>query len=252
MLSVIIITLNEERNIERVLRSVAGLTDDIVVVDSGSTDQTCSICRAHGVRVIQREWEGFSPAKNFGNSQAIHPWILSLDADEALSPQLRESIEKHVTADLPQNRIFSFNRLTNFCGTWIRHSGWYPDPKIRIWHRDFGRWEGYIHETPVFDGKPDRVHLKGDLLHYSFYTREDYRQQTEKYARMSAEELFRKGKKVPLFKYWFAPGARFVRDYFVRGGFLDGKKGFEVCKGNARGVRLKYARLRHLQATGNH
>jgi glycosyltransferase involved in cell wall biosynthesis len=251
MISVVIIAFNEERNIERVLRSVQGLTDDIAVVDSGSTDRTCSICRDYGVRVIQHEWEGYSATKNFGNSQAHYPWILSLDADEALSPRLRESIVQHLSGDLPQNRTFSFNRLTNYCGTWVRHSGWYPDTKVRIWHRDFGRWEGYIHEKLVFKGQPDMVHLKGDLLHYSFYTREDYRQQMEKYARMSAEELFRAGKRVSILKQRLAPGVRFLRDYLFRGGFLDGPTGLEVCLGNARSVRLKYAMLRQLRATGN-
>jgi glycosyltransferase involved in cell wall biosynthesis len=251
MISVVIITLNEERNIERVLRSVAGLTDDIVVVDSGSEDRTCSICESHGARVIRRDWEGYSSAKNYGNSQARHSWILSLDADEALSPQLRESVETQLQEEWPENRVYSFNRLTNFCGRWVRHSGWYPDPKVRIWHRDFGRWDGYIHERPVFIGKPEKVHLKGDLLHYSFYTRDDYRRQAEKYARMSAEELLRQGKRVPLLKMWLAPWVRFLRDYFFRGGFLDGSTGMEVCIGNARGVKMKYVFLKELRSTGH-
>ena len=251
MLSTVIITLNEARNIERAILSVKGISDDIVVVDSGSTDDTAGICRRHGARVIVRSWEGYSATKNFANTQATNPWILSLDADESLSPELKDSIRDHLKGDLPLNRVFSFNRLTSYCGRWIHHSGWYPDRKIRIWHRDFGQWEGIIHETLAFRGKPEVVHLRGDLLHYSFHTREEYLKQMDNFTSLAAESLFRSGRRAGYPKIILAPAIRFLRDYFIRGGFRDGREGLEVCRGSARAVSMKYKKLRKLwDATG--
>ncbi|MFO7573698.1 MAG: glycosyltransferase family 2 protein [Bacteroidales bacterium] len=246
MLSTVIITLNEALNIERAILSVRGISDDIVVVDSGSTDDTAGICRRLGARVIVRPWEGYSATKNYANTQAANPWILSLDADEALSTELKESIQKHVKGELPMNRVFSFNRLTSYCGKWIHHSGWYPDRKIRIWHRDFGQWEGMIHEALAFRGKPEVVHLRGDLLHYSFHTREEYLKQMDNFTTLAAESLFKSGKRAGYPKIILAPVIRFLRDYLIRGGYRDGRAGLEVSCGSAHTVSMKYRKLRKL------
>lgn len=247
MLSVVLITLNESRNIERAISSVAGLTDDVVVVDSGSDDDTVALSQQLGARVFVKDWEGYSQNKNFGISQAKHSWILSLDADEALSPELRQSILQMFISPPHAGRVFAFNRLTNYCGHWIRHSGWYPDRKIRIWHRDTGMWEGEIHEQIVFRDHPEVVRLKGDLLHYSFYTREEHLRQIDHFTTLMAEDLHRRGRKASVLKVWSAPAIRFLRDFVVKRGFLDGKPGWHVCSGSAWAAYLKYAKLRALQ-----
>lgn len=251
MLSTVIITLNESRNIGRAILSVKDLSDDIVIVDSGSTDGTAELSKGHGARVVVREWEGYSATKNYANTLAKHPWILSLDADEALSPELQDSIRQQLMLPLPDHRVFSFNRLTNYCGSWIRYSGWYPDRKIRIWHRDFGKWEGEIHENLVFTGEPEIVHLKGDLLHYSFYTRAEHLRQIDRFTTLAAESMYRNGSSAGNLKIWFGAPVRFIRDYIFRGGILDGRAGFDVCRGSAYAVRLKYSKLRKLRATGH-
>ncbi len=246
MFSVVIITLNESRNIERALLSVKGLTDDMVVVDSGSVDDTVALARKLGARVIERPWEGYSAAKNYGNSQAAYPWILSLDADEALSPELVFSIRQHVKEGIPECRVFMFNRLTNYCDRWIYHSGWYPDRKIRIWHRDFARWEGSIHEKVVFTEKPEMVYLKGDLYHYSYYSVKEHKKQIDLFTTLSAEDLFSKEKRAGYTRILFSPVAKFLRDYLFRLGFLDGWEGWKICSLSARAVYLKYVKLQRL------
>ena len=143
-LSVVIITFNEERNIARCINSVKDIADEIVVVDSYSTDNTKNICSNFDVIFIQRKWEGFSAAKNFANSMSKNDWILSLDADEVLSDQLRETIKNLKFKN--EFSYCSFNRLTNYCGSWIRHSNWYPDKKLRLFNRKNSEWSGLIHE----------------------------------------------------------------------------------------------------------
>lgn len=246
-LSVVIITLNEERNIGRCLQSVMGIADDIVVVDSGSTDRTEEICIQYGARFISHPWLGFVETKNFANSQAKYPVILSLDADEALSDKLRESVlkikkEKILTA-------YSMNRLTNYCGKWIRHCGWYPDRKIRIFNRDFSRWTGMvIHEILTVDQGIEVKHLDGDLLHYSYYTVAGHIAQANRFTDLTAEEAFRKGKKATIAQIMFKPLARFIRDYFFKLGLLDGYYGFIVCRISAQATFYKYIKLRQLNA----
>lgn len=250
-ISAVIITRNEEENIARALESLSGIIGDVLVIDSGSTDETVEICRRYGARVFERTWKGYSPAKNFGNLQTENPWILSIDADEALSDQLKASVLEKISEEWPENKVFSMNRITNYRGKWIRHSGWYPDTKIRIWHRDFGRWEGDIHEVLIFKGQPDKIHLKGDLLHYSFPKRQDYLAQRDHFATLSANSMFTKGKKVGPVRLWLSPVVRFIRDYLINLGFLDGKAGLEVCCGTAVGVFKKYKRLRRLHSTAH-
>ncbi len=248
-LSIVIITLNEERNVPRLLESVKGLTDDIVVVDSGSVDATVQLCMEKGARVVTRKWEGYAATKNFANSLAKYPWILSLDADEALSPRLRQSIEDQLGMEWPENRVFSFNRLANYCGKWIRYGGWYPDRKIRIWHRDFGRWEGKVHEKLSFRSAPEVVHLKGDLLHYSYYQVSEHRERAAKYASLHAEAMHAKGKKARSLKLLGGPVVRFIKDYFLRGGILDGRAGLTIAWISAGAVYKKHTLLRKLNQT---
>lgn len=246
-LSVVIITFNEEKNIERCIQSVQELADDIVVVDSFSTDATASICKKYSVNFIQRKWEGYSSTKNFANSQAKYDWVLSLDADEALSEELKSSIQKLKQGD----KLLSgkFHRLTNYCGKWIKHCGWYPDTKVRLFDRKITRWEGIIHEQLFINSTEPILLLAGDCLHYSYYTIEQHYAQTEKFSTLAAQSLFEKGKKASFIKLYISPAVKFFTDYFVKLGFLDGAAGFTICRISAYTTYLKYKKLKAIQAT---
>lgn len=245
-LSVTIITLNEEKNIERCIRSVQGLADEILVIDSYSTDRTQEICEQLGVRFIQHSFEGYVVQKNYALHQATHDCILSLDADEALSPQLYESIravKKNWTHD-----AYQFNRLTNYCGHWIKHCGWYPDAKLRLWNRLKGQWSGIsIHESIKLSDNASVQHLKGDLLHYSYYSVADHYTQINKFTSISAQEYYQKGKKTISFLHLVLyPPLTFLSRFIFKLGFLDGYAGFLVCKSTAYTKFLKYVKLHEL------
>lgn len=246
LLSVVIITLNEERNIGRCLASVRGIADDVVVVDSGSADRTGEICREYGARFVTHPWQGFAETKNFANSLALHPWILSLDADEALSDELRDSVQK-IKKEGFSEVVWSMNRLTNYCGSWIKHCGWYPDKKIRLFHRDTARWAGLlIHETLEINTGIKVNHLKGDLLHFSYYTIGEHVAQANRYTDLAAEEAISKGKSAGCAGIIFKPLLRFIRDYFFRLGFMDGYYGYVICRISAHATFLKYSKIRQL------
>lgn len=240
-LSVVIITFNEERNIGRCLESIREIADDIVIVDSFSTDQTETICKKYPVNFVQRAWEGYSATKNFANGLAKHDWILSLDADEALSDELKESILVMKKGSVLQT--CSFNRLTNYCGSWIRHCGWYPDVKLRIFDRRITFWKGDIHEELVSNKPVDITHLKGDCLHYSYYGIEEHYKQAEKFSTLSAANMFGKGKRSSAIQANLRAAAKFLRNYIFKLGFLDGRKGYVVCRITAYETWQKYHKL---------
>lgn len=244
-ISAVIITLNEEKNIERCIASLQGVADEIVVLDSFSKDATKQICEAYGVKFFERAWEGYSASKNFANSLASHSWILSIDADEALSPELAESIAKMKEAD-EEKVVYSFNRITSYCGTWIKHCGWYPDRKVRIFNRASVKWQGDVHETLVIPADFREKHLNGDLLHYSFQSKEELIEQTRKYALIGAKEKFRSGVSVAVWVKFTRSAFRFFRDYFLKTGFLQWPHGFTICRINAWGAYLKYRELERL------
>jgi glycosyltransferase involved in cell wall biosynthesis len=247
-LSVVIITLNEERNIGRCLQSVEGIADDVVVVDGGSTDRTEAICLEYGGRFISHPWMGFAETKNFANAQAKYPLILSLDADEALSEKLKASVLA-VKAGESVNTAFNMNRLTNYCGKWIKHCGWYPDTKIRLFNRDHARWTGkVIHEKLTTDPGTGLKHLEGDILHYSYYSIAGHIAQANRFTDLTAEEAFREGKRSGMLQILFKPPVKFIRDYFFKLGFLDGYYGFIICRISAQATFYKYIKLRQLNA----
>lgn len=242
-LSVVIITFNEEKNIGRCLESVKNIADDIVVLDSFSTDATTDICKKYSVNLIQRKWESYSASKNFANTKAKYDWVLSLDADEVLSEELKKSILKiKKTTEL---KTYKFNRLTNYCGTWIRHCGWYPDTKTRIFDRRKIHWQGTIHED-LSEPAHQAILLKGDCLHYSYPSVEAHIRQTEKFTTLSAEALFAKGKKTNFIKLYLSPVIKFIQSYVFQLGVLDGYYGFVVCKISAHSTYLKYFKLKQL------
>jgi len=244
-ISAVIITFNEERNIARCLQSVKDVADEVVVVDSYSTDRTEEICRSFGVVFIQNEWLGYSGQKNYANAQASYDHILSIDADEALSETLREEIIKQKETDLKP--AYEMNRMTNYCGHWIRYGSWYPDRQLRLFSRKTGRWDGEkIHEKFRPDDGITPAFLKGDLLHFSYYSIHEHLGQANHFTTLTAEVAFSRGKKAPLFKVLLSPFFRFIRDYFLMAGFLDGYPGFLVARISAFASFLKYSKIRQI------
>lgn len=244
MISVVIITFNEEANIRRCINAAWTVADEIIVVDSCSTDQTPQICKELNVHFFTRKWEGYSKTKNFGNQQAHHSYILSLDADEVISDELRQSILNQKDT---LSGAYQFNRLTNYAGKWIKHCGWYPDTKIRLFPKDKAQWEGdFVHETLVIDPAIQIKHLQGDLFHYSYNSVSDHKIRIEKYSDLHAQKMYSEGKKAGAIKLLMAPAAKFFRDYFINLGFLDGKAGYIICRLSAIAVFKKYSKLRAL------
>lgn len=244
-ISVVIITLNEERNIKRCLESVQAVADEILVLDSFSTDKTEEICREYKVKFLQHKFDGHIQQKNRAMRLATYDWVLSLDADEALDEQLIKEIlrvKDNLLAD-----GYKFNRMTNYCGKWIKHSGWYPDVKLRLWNRNKGSWGGNNPHDKVIMKEGSRMeHLKGNMHHYSYYTINEHHKQNDYFSTIGAQELFKKGKKSSIFKASYKAAWMFFRNYFFKKGFLDGKYGFIVCKLTASGTYAKYQKLRVL------
>ncbi len=246
-ISVVIITFNEERNIKRCLESVSPIADEIVVVDSFSTDETKAICLAYGVKFVEHAFEGHIQQKNWAITQAKFPHILSLDADEALDETLKKSILE-IKKDF-RLAGYTMNRLTNYCGHWVKHCGWYPDTKLRLWDSRCGAWGGdNPHDRYELQSRKNEVaHLNGDLLHYSYYTEADHYKQVEYFTTILAKAQHERGKKSPLIVLYLSPVVKFVKDYLVNLGFLDGAVGFKICRISAYATYLKYKKLRALK-----
>lgn len=243
-LSVIIITLNEEEYIERCIDSVRSIADEILVVDSNSTDKTVEISQRLGARIILQEFLGHVEQKNFATEQAKFDWVLSIDADEVLSDELLTNIKSVKNA--PQHDFYHYNRLNNYCGTWIKHGAWYPDRKIRLYNRTTGSWKG---ENPHDRWLPYTTNqktgfLKGDLLHYSYSSISDHIQRIERYSDIAARQKVAKGKSCSILKIWLGPKWKFLKDYIIRLGFLDGYWGYVVCRLNAMENFIKYSKTR--------
>ena len=248
-LSVVIITYNEEHNIGRCLESVKDIADEIVIVDSHSTDKTRLICEKYGVKFIEHDFEGYIEQKNYAISQATYSHQLSLDADEALSDELKNEIKK-IEGNW-QYDGYLMNRLANYCGKWIRHSGWYPDTKLRLFDSSKGTWQGvYIHEKYEMIPGSSVAFLKGDILHYTYYTIEEHLKQADKFSSMAARELVMHGKTVYLYKIILNPVAKFIRNYLLRLGFLDGYYGFRICWITAGETAKKYRKALILKRSG--
>ncbi len=242
-LSVVIITKNEEANLPRCLASVSW-ANEIIVVDSGSTDDTREIAWEAGATVHEIEWRGFGPTKAFGVTKAINDWVLSLDADEEVSPALAEQI-KEMLATGTNYHGFDMPRRTRFLGRWISHCGWYPDRILRLFKRGHGGIDdAQVHESVVVDGAIG--HFDGDLLHHSYPTVEHYFSKSNRYTTLGAAEAFRKGKKAGLGSIVLRPLASFISHYIVRQGFRDGLEGFLISVFSAIAVMTKYAKLRAL------
>ncbi len=245
-ISAVIITYNEEKNIGRCLDSVREVADEIVVVDSYSTDNTKEICHSMNVKFLQHHFEGHIEQKNYAVSCASCGQVLSLDADEVLSEKLQQSI----LAAKQSWRFdgYSFNRLTNYCGKWIRHSGWYPDTKLRLWDRSKGRWGGVNpHDRVIMDDQSRVCHIAGDLHHYSYHSIKDHIDQINRFSEIAARAAYADGRHANLLSdIVFNPLLTFFKKYFLKLGLLDGYPGFMIAIHTAYGKFLKYIKLREL------
>ncbi|MEA3505626.1 MAG: glycosyltransferase family 2 protein [Bacteroidota bacterium] len=242
-LSIAIITYNEERNIERCLLSVKDIADEIIVVDSLSDDRTVAICKKYNATVISQKFLGHIEQKNLALSKTSYSYVLSLDADEALSDELKKSIIS--VKEKWKYDSYYFNRRTNYCGKWIKHSGWYPDAKVRLWRKEIAKWGGVNpHDKVVADINSSSKHLYGDLLHYSFYSVEEHMNQINKFSSIKAREMFKKGKRFSFCKMFISTLAKFFKHYIIKLGFLDGMDGFVISVNSAHSTFLSYFKLR--------
>jgi glycosyltransferase involved in cell wall biosynthesis len=245
-LSGIIITFNEGKNIEKCIQSLVNVVDEIVVVDSFSTDSTKSICSKYNMRFIEQEFLGYVEQKNFALTQASHNYIVSLDGDEALSNTLQKSI-----IELKSNWNYDgyyCNRFNNFCGQWIKYSDWYPNKKLRVFDKRKAQWKGINpHDNVILNNKKSKVgFLKGDILHWTYQSYSEFDKKTEYFSSISAKAYYDLGKKASLWKIVFNPTWAFIKAYFLRLGFLDGKNGLVICVQTANITFLKYTKLRAL------
>lgn len=246
-ISAVIITFNEEKNIGRCLDSIKPVADDITVVDSFSTDNTEEICNRRNVKFVQHRFEGHIEQKNFAVSCAKYDHVLSLDADEALSETLMHSIL--AVKQNWQSDGYAFNRLTNYCGKWIRHSGWYPDTKLRLWDRSMGRWGGINpHDRVEMDDGCRIRHIDGDLYHFSYLTIKDHIDQINRFSEIAARAAQAEGVTAGIWSdIVLNPFLTFFKKYLLKLGVLDGYEGFIIAIHTAYGKFLKYIKLRELQ-----
>lgn len=244
-ISVVIITKNEAHIIGNTLESIRGVTDDIVVVDSGSTDDTIAICRKYGALIIETDWAGYGINKNMGIEAARHNWILSLDADEAIDAQLAKSILQLQGTN--EKEVFDIRFKNFFCNQWIRFGEWGFDRHIRLFNRNTVQWNHVaVHENLVFPDAVIKTRLAGNILHYTVQNREEYAAKTDHYARMNAGKYVAAGRRPSLFKQYFSPLFAFLQHYIFRLGFLDGSAGFIIAKTTARYTFLKYRYLKQM------
>jgi len=241
-----IIAKNEEAKIGRCLKSLVWC-DELVVVDSFSSDRTVEIARTFTCRVFQREWAGYAAQKEFAWAQASNEWIFWVDADEEVPASLQDEITRRFeSGDLPNG--FEMPRMVRYLGRWIRHGNWYPDVKLRLFRRGAVRIAGrQIHEKAEVDGPVEK--LKSPLFHYTYDSLADQISTIVRFSALSAEEKFHDGKRCRWTDLFFRPANMFVRGYFFKLGFLDGMRGLMIAVMNAVDTALKYARLYELQAT---
>ena len=243
--SAVLITRNEALNIEEALQSVSW-ADEIVVVDSGSTDGTPDLCRRYTDRIFQREWTGYVDQKNFATQKASHDWILSLDADERPSAELIAEIQSLRHAGFPCAG-YRIPRVTFFMGRWLRHGDWYPDYQLRLFDRTRARWQGgRVHESVrLQDGRPGL--LKGELLHFTYRALSDYLKRLESYTTLASADYHDRGKNATFLKLLLDPSATFVKSYLLKRGFLDGVPGFMAAVMGSVSDFFKYAKLYELR-----
>jgi glycosyltransferase involved in cell wall biosynthesis len=239
-ISFCMITLNEDKNLPRALKSVQGVADEIVVVDCGSMDRTLELARQYGAKTFFRAWTNFGDQRNYAVSQSTCEWIYALDADEELSEELRASLLAWKKSDA-KRCAYEMSRLTWYLGGWVRHSGWYPNKQRRLYRKDAAKYRGIVHETLEFQGEAGK--LSGDLLHYTVENFAEHEANAEKYSTLSAQKMFEEGKRNWRGAKWIATPWSFLRSFVIQLGFLDGKRGALIARMAARTTRLKFAKL---------
>ncbi len=247
-LSVAIITYNEEKRIAACLSSVAW-ADEIVVIDSYSADDTAAICRKFGAQVIQQKWPGHISQKNYALSQTSHDWVFSLDADEVASAELASQIKELMRQEPPDAAGYYVPRQTKYLGRWIKHCGWYPDYKLRLFDKRAARWGGEDpHDSIICEGKTAK--LSGKLYHYSFDSLSDHLDTIDRFTGIAAAQRHKKGAKSSPLQLLLRPPLTFFKMYFLQLGFLDGIPGLIICILSAYHVFVKYAKLWELNQPG--
>jgi glycosyltransferase involved in cell wall biosynthesis len=242
-ISATIITFNEERNIARAIESLR-CCDEIIVVDSGSVDRTIEIAGKHGAKVIESPWLGYAGQKNFASEKAQHDWVLSIDADEALSEALEAEIWQ-LKKNGPAHDGYTMPRLAQYLGRWILHSGWYPDRKIRLYHRGRAKWVGdFVHESVRVDGRIG--HLEANLLHFTCNSLSEHLKTMDRYTTLAAEQLVSQGERIGWKQLLVAPPWTFLRTYVFQRGFLDGMEGLAIAYMAALYNFVKYAKARNM------
>jgi glycosyltransferase involved in cell wall biosynthesis len=245
-ISAIIITYNEEKNIRRCLESVKWC-DEIIVVDSQSSDKTKEIAREYTDKIFLGLWEGFGEKKNFAREKASGPWILSVDADEEISEDLKKEIKEKINSENPKAGYF-IPRKSQFLGKWILHSGWYPDYVLRLFQKEQGKFnQKLVHESAIVEGETE--YLKNEILHYTYPNLEIYLDKLNVYSSLYAKMRVPEGKKTGWGKIIFHPLAIFFKMYFLKKGFLDGKEGLILALCSAFHTLVKYTKLWQLQKT---
>jgi glycosyltransferase involved in cell wall biosynthesis len=243
-LTVTVITRDESAHIAAALQSVAW-ADEIIVVDSHSTDDTVAIARQHATRVEERDWPGYSAQKNYAAQIASHDWILSLDADERVTPELADEI-RHTLQGEPAACGYRIPRVTWYLGRWIRSTDWYPDYQLRLYDRRAGTWNGRrVHESVDLQGAPDV--LRHELQHFAYRDIAHHLATIDRYTTLAAEQWLAEGRRASGFDMLVHPRLAFLRNYLLRGGFRDGAAGLLVSRLNAYYVFLKFAKLWELQ-----
>jgi len=247
-ISAVIITYNEEKRLEPALKSLEGVASEVIVVDAYSQDKTLKIAKKYTDKVFRRKWTNFADQKNFANNKASLPWILSLDADERLSSQLRQEILA-LKEEEPQVAGFSMPRQVFYLGKWIRHSGWYPDRKIRLFRKEKAHWEGeYIHEDLKIEGKVAK--LKGAIHHFTYRNIQDHLDRINTFSELGAKKLYARGKKCRWYHLLFLPFFRLAKSYFLKAGFLDGFAGLIISVLNGYSIFIRYAKLKEIWKKG--
>lgn len=242
-ISATIITHNEERNIARAIESLR-CADEILVVDAGSNDRTVELAQKLGARVIESPWPGYAKQKNLAAERAEHDWILSLDADESVSEALEAEIWR-LKKSGPQFDAYTMPRLARYLGKWIRHSGWYPDRKVRLFHRAKATWVGdFVHESVKVRGTVG--HLEGNLLHFTCDSLAEHMKTMDRYTTLAAEQLVASGRTVTWGRLLFEPPWTFFSSYILKAGFLDGVEGLAIANMAALYNFLKYAKARFM------
>ncbi|GAB5604047.1 glycosyltransferase family 2 protein [Sideroxyarcus sp. TK5] len=243
-LSVILITKNEAANIRACLESV-DWADERIVVDSGSSDDTVAIARSMGAQVYEHNWPGFGPQKNRALDYASGDWVFSIDADERVTPELRAELEQAMREGAAEG--YYCPRLSQFCGSFIHHSGWYPDYVLRLFKRGKGRFsDSLVHESVQLEGRSAK--LKSPLLHYSYLDRADVERKVAHYSDAAAQQMHAAGKRTGLLRAALSAGWAFVRTWMIRMGMLDGRAGWGIAMMNARTTWLKYRKLAALNS----